>query len=225
MARSPHSSRHFCSSSQPAAAAVWYFTEGSQSTVPAVEGRTLDQAVAEIEEADLTSDILTEPSDAAEGTVFQQSPSAGTEVDEGSSVTIRVSGGPDTISVPNAVGLGEAEARDRLVDAGFEVQTEEVFAEREPGTVVSQEPSAGAQASEGETVTIQVSKGSGRVDVPNVVGMTRAQAEAELSSAQLEANVVEVPSDEPEGTVVAQNPVGGQAQQGSAVRLNVSGGR
>ena len=140
-------------------------------------------------------------------------------------MTIRVSGGPDTISVPNAVGLGEAEARDRLVDAGFEVETEEVFAERESGTVVSQDPSAGAQASEGETVTIKVSKGSGRVDVPNVVGMTRAQAEAELSSAQLEANVVEVPSDEPEGTVVAQNPVGGQAQQGSAVRLNVSGGR
>ncbi len=41
----------------------------------------------------------------------------------------------------------------------------------------------------------------------------------------IEANVVEVPSDEPAGTVVAQNPVGGQAQQGSTVRLNVSRGR
>jgi len=57
------------------------------------------------------------------------------------------------------------------------------------------------------------------------VGMTRGQAEAELSNAKLEANVVEVPSDEPVGTVVAQNPVGGQAQQGTAVRLNVSAGR
>ena len=163
--------------------------------MPAVEGRTLDQAVEEIEDAGLDSDILTEANDAPEGTVFRQSPTAGTEVDEGSTVTINVSGGPDTTPVPNAVGLGEAEARDRLVDAGFEVETEEVFAERESGTVVSQDPSAGAQASEGETVTIKVSKGSGRVDVPNVVGLSRGEAEAELSSAQLEANVVEVPSD------------------------------
>ena len=208
-----------------AGAAYWYFSEGSQSTVPAVEGRTLDQAVEEIEDAGLDSDIVTEANDAPEGTVFRQSPSAGTEVDEGSTVTIDVSGGPDTTPVPNAVGLGEAEARDRLVDAGFEVQTQEIFAERESGTVVSQDPAAGAQASGGETVTIKVSKGSGRVDVPNVVGLSRGEAEAELSSAQLEANVVEVPSDEAEGTVVSQNPVGGQAQQGSAVRLNVSRGR
>ena len=55
--------------------------------------------------------------------------------------------------------------------------------------------------------------------------MTRGQAEGELSSARLEANVVEVPSDEPVGTVVAQNPVGGQVQQGTAIRLNVSAGR
>ena len=46
-------------------------------------------------------------------------------------MAIRVSGGPDTIAVPNAVGLPEAEARDRLVGAGFQVESNEVFAERE----------------------------------------------------------------------------------------------
>ena len=138
---------------------------------------------------------------------------------------IRVSGGPDTVAVPNAVGLPEAEARDRLVGAGFQVESNEVFAEREPGTVTAQSPSAGAEAERGATVTIDVSKGTGLVEVPNVVGMTRGQAEAELSNARLEANVVEVPSDEPVGTVVAQNPVGGQVQQGTAIRLNVSAGR
>ena len=133
------------------------------------------------------SDVVTEESDQPEGRVFAQSPTAGTEVDEGSTVTIRVSSGTGTTAVPNAVGLGEAEARDRLVSAGFEVETEEVFSDREPGTVVSQNPAAGAQAADGDTVTIQVSKGTGQVDVPNVVGMTRGEAEAALSSAQLEA--------------------------------------
>jgi uncharacterized membrane protein YeaQ/YmgE (transglycosylase-associated protein family) len=42
--------------------------------------------------------------------------------------------------------------------------------------------------------------------------------------AKLAANVVVVPSNEPEGTVVAQNPVGGTLRQGSTVRLNVSQG-
>ena len=157
--------------------------------------------------------------------MFAQDPTAGTEADEGSTVRISVSGGPDTVAVPNAVGLAEAEARDRLVGAGFQVESTEVFAEREPGTVTTQSPSAGAEAERGSTVTIEVSKGTGLVEVPNVVGMTRGQAEAELSSAKLEANVVEVPSDEPVGMVVAQNPVGGQAQQGTAIRLNVSAGR
>ena len=54
--------------------------------------------------------------------------------------------------------------------------------------------------------------------------MSRAEAEAQLSTAKLEANVVEVPSTEVAGTVVAQNPVGGQAREGSTVRLNVAQG-
>jgi serine/threonine-protein kinase len=209
-----------------AGAVAWYvLAQEDTKAVPAVEGLPLDQAVERLEEDGFDIDIATAASDAPSGTVFGQDPTAGTEADEGSTVRISVSGGPDTVAVPNAVGLAEAEARDRLVAAGFEVDSTEVFSEREPGTVASQEPRAGAEAEPGSTVTIQVSKGTGLVDVPSVVGMTRGQAEGELSSAKLEANVVEVPSDEPVGTVVAQNPVGGQVQQGTAIRLNVSAGR
>jgi serine/threonine-protein kinase len=209
-----------------AAAGAWFVLAQDDTTaVPAVEGLPADQAVERLEADGFRVDLSTAASDAPAGTVFEQDPSAGSEVDEGSTVAIRVSGGPDTVAVPNAVGLPEAEARDRLVDAGFQVESNEVFAERDPGIVTAQSPSAGAEAERGVTVTIDVSQGTGLVEVPNVVGMTRGQAEAALSNARLEANVVEVPSDEPVGTVVAQNPVGGQAQQGTAVRLNVSAGR
>jgi beta-lactam-binding protein with PASTA domain len=54
--------------------------------------------------------------------------------------------------------------------------------------------------------------------------MSRAEAETELESAKLVANAVVVPSDQPEGTVVAQNPTGGQLRQGETVRINVSQG-
>ncbi len=205
---------------------LWYVLGQEDTTaVPAVEGLPAQQAVAELQSAGFQVSTATEASDAPPGTVVSQDPSAGTEADEGSTVTIRVSSGPDAIAVPNAVGLPEAEARDRLVGAGFEVQSNEVFSDRDTGIVASQSPNAGAEVARGSTVEIDVSKGSGLVPVPNVVGMTRGQAVAELSNVQLEANVVEVPSDEPVGTVVAQNPVGGQAQQGSTVRLNVSAGR
>jgi serine/threonine-protein kinase len=209
-----------------AAAGAWFVLAQDETTsVPAVEGLPADQAVERLEADGFRVALSTAASDAPAGTVFEQDPSAGSEVDEGSTVAIRVSGGPDTVAVPNAVGLPESEARDRLVDAGFQVESNEVFAERDPGIVTAQSPSAGAEAERGATVTIDVSQGTGLVEVPNVVGMSRGQAEAALSNARLEANVVEVPSDEPVGTVVAQNPVGGQAHQGTAVRLNVSAGR
>ena len=209
-----------------AGAVAWYFlAQEDTKAVPSVEGLQLEQAVDRIESEGFDVDIQTEPNDAPANTVFAQDPAAGFEAEEGSTVSISVSGGPDTVAVPNAVGLAEAEARDRLVSAGFEVDSTGVFSEREAGTVATQTPRAGAEAERGSTVAIEVSKGTGLVEVPNVVGLTRGQAEAELSNAKLEANVIEVPSDEPVGVVVAQNPVGGQAQQGTAVRLNVSSGR
>jgi eukaryotic-like serine/threonine-protein kinase len=204
--------------------AWWYFTQEDTREVPSVQGLMVDEAIARVEAEGLESDVTTQPSEAQEGTVFAQDPSAGTDVDEGSTVRLSVSGGPESTPVPNAVGLPESQARDRLVDAGFQVETRDVFAEDEPGTVVAQEPAAGAETAKGATVTINVSKGSAEVDVPNVVGLPRAEAEAEIDSAKLEANVVEVPSVEPEGTVVAQNPAGGTARQGSTVRINVSNG-
>ena len=204
--------------------AWWYFTQEETASVPSVEGLTVDQAVQRLEEKDLGSDIVTEPNDAEKGTVFRQDPDAGAEVEEGSTVRLLVSGGPETKAVPNAVGLSEADARDRLVAAGFQVRTREVFSDKEQGTVVAQEPAAGAQSDEGGLVTINVSKGSAQVDVPNVVGLDQASAEDEIESANLRANVVVVPSSEPQGTVVAQNPAGGTLRQGLAVRLNVSSG-
>ena len=204
--------------------AWWYFTQADTTQVPAVEGMPLDRAVSTLQQEGLKADIVTQRNDAPEGTVYRQDPAAGTDVDDGSSVQVLVSGGPATKPVPNAVGVTEAAARDRLVAAGFEVRSRDVFSDQAPGTVVSQDPAAGAQAADGASVTLAVSKGTGMVEVPNVVGLSRAEAEAELSTAKLEANVVEVPSTEAAGTVVAQNPVGGQARQGSSVRLNVSQG-
>ena len=124
------------------------------------------------------SDIVSEPNDAQEGTVFRQSPDGGTEHDEGSTVQLLVSKGAVEVTVPNAVGVSETDARDRLAAVGLKANVVGVFADADPGEVVAQAPAAGESAAKGSTVRLNVSKGSKLVTVPSVVGSTEADANA-----------------------------------------------
>lgn len=209
-----------------AAGLVWWLAtrdDGTQ-TVPAVEGQRVERAVSTLESDGFATELDRQASDEPAGTVVDQSPAAGEEADEGSTVTLLVSAGPEQVTVPNAVGLPEAAARQTLVAAGFEVTSNDVFAEREPGTVTAQRPVAGSELAPGGRVSLSVSRGPELVAVPNVVGMTRAEAEQALTDAGLEPDVDEVPSEEPAGTVVAQHPTSGEIRSGDAVRINVSTG-
>jgi len=207
-----------------AIAAAWYFTQSDTATVPSVVGLPLDDAVTRLESDGFKADIVSQPNEAAQGTVFHQSPAAATEQDEGSQVQLLVSKGPTDVTVPNTIGVSETEARDRLASAGLKANVVQVFSSSEIGNVVAQDPAAGGKAAKGSEVRLNVSKGTAKVDVPSVVGLSQADATAQVKSAGLVANVVPVPSTEPAGTVVAQNPVGGQANRGSTMRLNVSKG-
>jgi serine/threonine-protein kinase len=207
-----------------AIAAAWYFSRSDTATVPSVVGLPLDSAVTRLEDDGFKADIVSQPNQAAQGTVFHQSPSANTEQDKGSDVQLLVSKGPTEVTVPNAVGVSETEARDRLAAAGLKANVVKVFSDAEIGQVVAQDPAAGGRVAQGTEVRLNVSKGTSEVEVPSVVGTSQADATAQVKAAGLVANVVSVPSDQPAGTVVAQNPTGGQANRGSTVRLNVSKG-
>ena len=204
--------------------AFWYFTRSEEKAVPSVTSQPLDTAVSRLQEEGFKTDIVNRANAAPRGTVFEQRPTAGTELEEGATVTILASTGPATVVVPNAVGLPEQQARDRLASAGLEVRVFEVFSDEPQGTVIAQDPGSGERVSKDDSVRLNVSKGTGLVDVPSLVGETRAFAEAELADLGLKANVFEVPNIEPAGTVVAQNPLGGKLREGEAVRLNVSTG-
>ena len=207
-----------------AIAAAWYFSRSDTATVPSVVGLPLDSAVTRLEDDGFKADIVSQPNQASQGTVFHQSPSPNTEQDKGSDVQLLVSKGPTEVTVPNAVGVSETEARDRLAAAGLKANVVKVFSDAEIGQVVAQDPAAGGRVAQGTDVRLNVSKGTSEVDVPSVVGTSQADATAQVKAAGLVANVVSVPSDQPAGTVVAQNPTGGQAKRGSTVRLNVSKG-
>ena len=73
------------------------------------------------------------------------------------------------------------------------------------------------------TSTARTTTAEALVEVPDVVGTTSSEATATLRQAGFEVNVVSVPSDQPSGQVVAQDPAAGvEAPKESAVRLNVA---
>jgi beta-lactam-binding protein with PASTA domain len=203
--------------------AYLFFAQQDETTVPGVTGQPQQQAEADVREAGLEPETTRQESTRPQGIVIAQSPEAGDTVDEGSTVRLVVSTGPPRNTVPNVVGQTESEAVDALTAAKFEADVTKAFSDKEAGIVVAQEPKAGANLKEGETVALTVSKGGRPVAVPDVVGTTSSEATATLQATGLKVNVVGVPSSQPSGTVVAQSPAAGQeAPAGSSVRLNVA---
>jgi len=203
--------------------AYYYFSQADESTVPAVVGDRQERAEARVREAGFEPRAESEESTRPRGIVLEQSPDPGTEQEEGETVLLTVSSGPPRETVPDVVGATEESAVESLEEAGFETEVSKAFSERRVGVVVRQEPDAGENLREGATVALTVSRGREPVTVPDVVGTTSSEATATLREAGLEANVVPVPSEEPAGSVVAQNPGAGQeAKRGDTIRLNVA---
>src|ERR671931_2870462 len=128
-------------------------------SVPEVVGRSEADATAILHGAGFAVQSVSSPSDTTpQGIVTTQSPNAGTEATKGSTVTITVSSGPSSATVPNVVGEQEETARDDLENAGFKVKVEKVPVTdpTQDNVVQDQDPTGGSSAPEGSRVTIFV---------------------------------------------------------------------
>ncbi len=132
----------------------------------------------------------------------------------------------ETIAVPFVEGIREIQAVRKLRAEGFEVDVKrEPHREVQEGFVISQDPSEGDRAPRGKVVTVTSSLGPPTTTVPDVRGKRRDEATQLLAESDLEARVTEVPSKEPENTVVAQDPAPGEEVEiDSSVFVNVSEG-
>ncbi|MEM9748112.1 MAG: PASTA domain-containing protein [Actinomycetota bacterium] len=90
-------------------------------TVPDLAGRTADEALAALNDLQLSPQRLDDvfSDDVEAGRVVSQEPAAGGELARGGTVSFAVSMGPDIIVFPDVVGLTYDEAVARLTDAGF----------------------------------------------------------------------------------------------------------
>ena len=160
--------------------------------VPNVVDAKEADAEKEIEDAGLIVKKEFEASDDVDaGRVISVSPDAGTEVEEGSEVTIVVS--TKMVAVPKLVGREAADAEAALTSAGLVGSVTEQYSDEPAGRVISQSPLEGEQVEEGSTVSYVVSLGpeTKTVTVPNLTtGMTREEAEQALTAAGLEVGTV-----------------------------------
>ncbi|NLO27585.1 MAG: Stk1 family PASTA domain-containing Ser/Thr kinase [Actinobacteria bacterium] len=116
--------------------------------------------------------------------------------------------------VPSVVGLARADAEKKIKEAGFkpEYKGEEESSDHTAGEVLRQSPKAGIDLKKGETVEFWVSSGENKIPVPDLVGLSEADAAAKLASLGLERDTQrEATADEEKvGTVLRQEPPEGE---------------
>ncbi|MFN2556097.1 MAG: PASTA domain-containing protein [Nitriliruptorales bacterium] len=201
------------------------------TAIPAVVGQPRGQAEATLRGAGFEPVVADEREfslDVRVDHVIRQVPMGSARV--GTTVTLTLSAGPRPVmgGVPDIVGRPEEQAKAILQGAGLVASSEYDYDEKVgKGLVVRTDPPAGAPISEGQPVTVVVSRGRRPIDVPRVVGLTVDDAAARLSALGLKATVAaEVFHDTaPPGVVVSQAPdPGANLYRGDVVRLNVSKG-
>jgi eukaryotic-like serine/threonine-protein kinase len=128
--------------------------------VPVLVDKQRRLAVQEIRSRGLTPEVGEEESNAPVGRVLRQSPSAGKELEPGSTVQIIVSSGRETEKMPGVVGFERREAVETVREAGLTpvVQEEETRNEAKIGLVTRQAPPGGTELTPGTEVTLIVGK-------------------------------------------------------------------
>jgi len=178
------------------------------SIVPSVIGSSVDDARRKLAAAGLTLTVgqSSESDTVPAGEVMSQDPDPGSTAAPKSAVTVEVSTGPASVTVPNVVGMDPASAQAALRDAGLDVANAyTVDAANPTGKIALQQPPANAQTKKGSRVTIYLSVAG---VVPDVTGMTPDAAKAALLAQGYQIGNIAYTSDGqvPEGMVVRTEP-------------------
>ncbi|MDX3690409.1 Stk1 family PASTA domain-containing Ser/Thr kinase [Streptomyces europaeiscabiei] len=166
-------------------------TGAPKVAVPSVIGDQIEDAKDKLEGEDYEFVVETKTKESPEeaGTVLEQNPTTGKEVEKGSTITLTVAKAEEKATVPTVTGRScdaakaQMEAND-LVGTCTEVETDDPNL---VGKVVATNPEAGSELNKGDTVTIQIGKAAEKEEqkakVPNVVGQTVGQAKQILQAA------------------------------------------
>ncbi|NBS36500.1 MAG: PASTA domain-containing protein [Actinobacteria bacterium] len=152
------------------------------------------------------------------GDVISTTPAAGMSLREGDDITLVVSEGATLALLPDVIGLSRDDAIATLQSAGLTVSEslrddDSVPAGSVVGWIVTEQPNlvAGSQVLRGTEVAIVVSGGPVLRAVPNLIGLSEADADIQLIAVQLNSqrNDDVFSSDIPIGLIATQEPAAG----------------
>ncbi|MCR4877545.1 MAG: Stk1 family PASTA domain-containing Ser/Thr kinase [Clostridiales bacterium] len=134
-----------------------------------------------------------------------------------------------TVVVPDVVGSDQASARERMENAGLQVQIKEVSSDDyEAGLVIMQVPEGGETVQKGrDVVQLLVSGGARKQEMPSLTGSSYSDAVTLLKSMGLASVTMEraVSSEYAPDLVMATSPEAGQnVDKNTEILLTVSGG-
>lgn len=160
-------------------------------TVENVAGMTTEEAKTALSQKGLSNVKVSEQQSdtVSAGKVISTDPEAGAEVEKDAEITLIVSSGTSTVQVPSVASMTVSKAKSTLAAEGFNaVEGSKVYSDTvKAGLVAYSNPKGGAQASKGATITLYISKGPKRTTttVPDLMGMTKAQAKEALTAKKL----------------------------------------
>ncbi len=194
--------------------------------VPDVEGLAKQEAQRRVEALELELLVVDREHDLElpKGSVIEQSPATGDELEEGSALEVVLSLGPPKVKLPDLTGMPLEKAEQELIsdDLALGSVTKE-FSLEEEGTVLEQSPADGRLVV-GSEVALVVSKGPEPLEVPDVSGLRAERAASKIESAGFKPVLVDAYSDEvKEGLVISTSPGPLEiADEGSNVDVYVS---
>ncbi|WP_457032212.1 Stk1 family PASTA domain-containing Ser/Thr kinase [Kitasatospora sp. P5_F3] len=188
--------------------------------VPAIVAQTQAQAVQTLDAAGLQGSFVQQFSETVPaGQVMATDPGVGARARKSDPVRVTLSKGPERVSVPGVSGRPLEDARKELTAARLTpgTVTEEYSDTVAQGAVIATLPAAGTSLAVDAPVALTVSKGM--KPVPNVVGLTKDEAEKVLKDAGFKSQTSGL-NLFGTGKVTSQNPAAGQpAKQGATVTV------
>jgi eukaryotic-like serine/threonine-protein kinase len=129
-------------------------------SVPDVRGQPIDQASSTLQGLQFRVATTFVDSNQPANTVIDESPPPGQSAGKGSVISLTVSKGPTTSTVPDVTSLDVGTAMSQLADSGFspKVVYQDVTDPSLDGTVLDQDPKGGSQAKPKSVVTLTVGR-------------------------------------------------------------------
>ncbi|MER2138758.1 MAG: PASTA domain-containing protein [Succiniclasticum sp.] len=212
-----------------AAGGFYYFFSSSKPdiVVPDVNGKPVAEAQKALEAQGFKVELENKVDPSVKpGMVLRMDPVAGIKRKEGATVTLIVSGTEKMIEVPKIVGLKQDQAEKLLSDKNLRIEKIEYKWEqtKPEGIILSQSPEEHSKLGDNGAVNVIINKKEEKlVTLPDMKGLTLAEAKKKLEDLKLQVEVKEEDSDKNKDIVIGMSPaVNDTITEGTTVVLMVS---